>query len=164
MAIWQFVVGLIPREWAKRDGNIPEMLYDSEGCHDMSAAWKNNRPVVNLPELVSNVLPCAESWSDSLRIWGDQSRNDIQVGYEDDNVEFLMVRIDTREDTSHMCAKIVNLARALDCCLFFPAARSVTAADTAVLGTAVQNSRAARFSAAPHEFIEQLNRTSSNES
>lgn len=163
MAIWQFVVELIPRKWAERNGNFPETLYDSDGYHDMSAAWKNNQPPTNLAELISNVLPRAESWSDSLRIWGDQSRNDIQVGYEGDNVEFVMARIDTREDTSPMCAKIVDLALALDCSLFFPAARSVTAADMAVLCMAVQNSRAARFSATPREFIEQLNRTSSND-
>lgn len=164
MAIWQFVVELIPREWVERDGNFPETLYDSDGCHDMSAAWKNNQPATNLAELFSKVLPRAESWSNSLKIWGDQSRNDIQVGYDGDNVEFVKARIDTREETSPMCAKIVDLALALDCSLFFPAARSVIAADMAVFYTAVQNSRAAPFSAAPREFIEQLNPTSSNES
>lgn len=164
MAIWQFVVELIPREWAEQDSNLPETLYDSDGCHDMSAAWKNNQPATNLAELISNVLPHSKSWSDSLKIWGDQSRNDIQVGYDGDNVEFVMARIDTRQDTSPMCAKIVDLALALDCSLFFPATRSVTAADMAVFCMAVQKSRAARFSAAPCEFIEQLNRTSSNDS
>ena len=164
MSIWQFVVELIPREWADRDGNFPETLYDSDGCHDMSAAWKNNQPATNLVELISNVLPRWESWSDSLKIWGDQSRNDIQVGYDGDNVEFVMARIDTREDTSPMCAKIVDLALALDCSLFFPATRSGTAADMALFCMAVQNSRAARFSTAPREFVEQLNRTLSNDS
>lgn len=164
MAIWQFVVELIPREWAEQDSNLPETLYDSDGCHDMSAAWKNNQPATNLAELISNVLPHSKSWSDSLKIWGDQSRNDIQVGYDGDNVEFVMARIDTRQDTSPMCAKIVDLALALDCSLFFPATRSVTAADMAVFCMAVQKSRAARFSAAPCEFIEQLNCTSSNDS
>lgn len=163
MAIWQFVVGLIPRGWMERGGNDPEKLYDDEGCHDMSTAWKNNQPVINFAELISSVLPPTESWCDSVRIWGDLSRNDIQVSYEGDNVESVKARIDTREDTSHICAKIVELARALDCCLFFPATRRVTAADVAVLSVAVQNSLAARYSAAPYEFIEQLSRTSENE-
>lgn len=99
MAIWQFEAGLIPREWAARDDNSLEMLYDGEGCYDMSTAWRDNQPVVNLTELISRALPPTESWSDSINIWGDQSRNDIQIGYEGDNVEFVMVRIDTREDT-----------------------------------------------------------------
>ena len=163
MAIWQFVVQLVPREWAEREGNFPEAPYDSDGCPDMSAVWKNNQPVMNLAELISNVLPRAVSWSDSLKIWGDQSRNDIQVGYDGNNVEFVMARIDTRENTSHMCAKIVDLALALDCSLFFPETRSVTAADRAVFSSAVQNSRAARCAAVPRKFIEHLNRTLSND-
>lgn len=163
MAIWQFVVGLIPRTWVERDGNVPEMLYDDDGYHDMSIAWENNQPDVNLSELISSVLPPTESWCDSLKIWGDLSRNDFQVGYEGDNVESVKARIDTREGTSHVCAKIVELARALDCCLFFPATRAITVADVAVLSAAVQNSRAARYSAAPREFIEQLSRTSDSE-
>lgn len=164
MAVWQFVVSLIPREWAARDDSSPEMLYDDEGCNDTSVAWKNSQPVVNLPVLISQVLPSTESSSDSLRVWGDQSKNDIQVGYDGDSVEFVQVRIDTREDTSYICAKVVELARALDCCLFFPGSRSVQVADTSVLGIAVQDSKAARFSAAPREFIQQLSRKSSNES
>lgn len=163
MAIWQFVVGLVPRTWIERDGNAPNMLYDDDGCHDMSTAWKYNQPAVNLAELISRVLPPAKSWCDSLRIWGDLSGNDIQVGYEGDGVESLTARIDTREDTSNICAKIVELARALDCYLFFPSTHAVTAANVAVLSAALQNSRAARYSAAPYEFIERLSHTSDNE-
>ncbi|WP_394781929.1 hypothetical protein, partial [Undibacterium sp.] len=109
------------------------MLYDDEGCNDTSTAWKNNQPVANFAELISRVLPSAESWSNSLKVWGDPRGNDIQVGYEGDDVEFVMVHIDTREDASHICAKIVELARALDCLLFLPAAHSVMAADVALL-------------------------------
>lgn len=156
MAIWQFVAGLIPREWAERDGNGPGMLSDDEGFSDTTTAWKHNQPAANFAALISRVLPPAESWIDSLIIWGDQRGNDIQVGYEGDDVEFVMVRIDTREDASHICAKIVELARALDCLLFLPAARLVMEADVAVFSKAVQGSGPARFSAAPREFIEQL--------
>ena len=128
----------------------------------MTITWKSNQPVANLVELISRLFLPAESWSDSLRIWGDQSGNDVQVGYEGDDVEFVMVRIDTRKDASHICAKTVELARALDCLLFLPIERSVVAADEAMLSIAVQNSRAAPFSAAPCKFIKQLSCTSAN--
>lgn len=157
MAIWQFLVGFIPRAWAERDGNGPEMLYDHEGYSDSSTVWENKQPVGNLADMISQVLPPAESWSDSLRIWGDLCRSDIQVSYEGRNVESVMVRIDTREDTSHMCSKIVDLARAIDCCLFLPAARLIIEPEVALLRTALCNSRTARFSEAPTEFIERLN-------
>lgn len=79
-------------------------------------------------------------------------------------VESVMVRIDTRDDTLHMCLKIVELASKLGCCFFLPAARSIIMADVTALSYAVLNSSAARFAAAPRESIEQLDRASSSES
>ena len=164
MAIWQFAVELIPQAWTKLKGNVPEMLYDGEGCNDTSTAWKQNQPGANLIDLIAQVLPPTESWTDTIRIFGDQTRSDIQVSYEGNTVESVMVRIDTRDDTLDMCSKIVDLARALDCFFFLPAARAIITADVTALGDAVYNSSAARFSAAPREFIEQFSRVSSNES
>jgi hypothetical protein len=164
MAIWQFIVGLIPTAWAELEGNSPEILYDRDGYNDMSTAWKQSQPDANLIAFISQVLPPTESWSDSMRIWGDQTKSDIQVSYEGNTVSSVMVRIDTREDTLHMCSKVVELARTLDCCLFLPAARSIIEADVTVLSTAVHNSRAAHFSAAPREFIEQFSRAPTDES
>lgn len=164
MAIWQFAVGLIPRAWAELDGNIPEILYDSEGYNDMSIAWAANQPGPNLVALISQVLPPTESWSDGIRIWGEQAKSDIQVGYAGNNVESVMARIDTRCDTLYMCSKIVELARALDCCFFLPAARSIIMADVTALSIAVHSSEAALFSAAPRAYIEQLGAAPSGDS
>lgn len=159
MAIWQFTVGLVPRAWAELEGNSPEMLYDSDGCSDMSTAWGGNQPSANLVVLISQVLPPTESWSDQLRIWGDPAKSDIQVFYQGNNVESVMVRIDTRYDTMYMCSKTVELALALDCRLFIPAARSIVMANVTALSIACHNSEAARFSAAPRAYIERLSST-----
>lgn len=162
MAIWQFVVGLIPREWAELDGNGPDMLYDEDGYNDMSAAWIQNQPDPNRIAAISQVLPPTESWSDEMRIWGDQEKSDIQVSYQSNAVEWVMARIDAREETLLMCSKIVELARALDCYFFLPAARSIIMPNVTALSIAVRESAAGRFSAAPREFIEQLGRASSS--
>ncbi len=154
MAIWQFLASLVPRIWVEQDGNGLEMLYDGEGYNDTSSAWKNNQPTVNLAELISRVLPPAESWCDSLRIWGDERRNDIQVSYEGGDVEEITIRIDTREDTSQMCFKLVELARALDCCLFLPSIHLIIKPEAALLKLALRSSEEALFSKAPREFIE----------
>lgn len=163
VAIWQFVVGLIPLAWAELEGNGPEMLYDDEGFNDMSTAWKQNQPKADLITLISQIFPAAESWSDGIRIWGDQATSDIQVSYDRNAIESVMARIDARGNTLHVCSKIVELACALDCCFFLPAARSIVMADVSALNSAIENSRAARFSRAPREFIEKLSRTSSGE-
>jgi hypothetical protein len=164
MAIWQFTVGLIPRAWAELEENCPERLYDEDGFYDESVTWRMNQPRVDLSDLISNILPPAESWSDGVKIWGDLTRNDIQVDYDGSTVESVTVRIDTREDTSCICAGLIGLARTLDCLLFLPLDRTIITADIDLLTDALNKSRAARFSAAPREFIEELARTVSGES
>lgn len=158
MAIWQFTVGLIPRAWAALEGNGPEILYDDKGYNDMSAAWRQNQPRANSIDLIAQVLPPTESWSDGIRIWGDQTRSDIQVSYDGTAVESVVVRIDTRDEAFRLCSQIADLARALDCFFFLPLARSIISADVTALSNAVQGSKAALFSAAPREFIDQLSR------
>jgi len=159
MAIWQFTVDLIPRTWVELERGDPELLYDDEGFHDTSATWQMNQPRVELTGLISQILPPTESWSDGIKIWGDQTRNDIQVGYVGTIVESVSARIDTRGDTSRICSEIVELARALDCVLFLPSARTIIMADIKPLTEALYKSRAARFSAAPRDFIEELAHT-----
>ena len=156
MAIWQCAIGLIPQEWTKQTGNGPEMLYDGEGYIDMSPAWKRYQPSADLIDMITQVLPPENSWSDEITIWGDPAKTDIQLSCQGDIVESVMVRIDTRDDILHTCSKIVELASRLSCCFFLPAARSIVMADVAALRHAVLSSSAARFAEAPREFIEHL--------
>lgn len=161
MAIWQFTVDLIPRTWVELEGADPEFLCGDEGFHDTSATWRMNQPSIDLIGLISQVLPPTESWSDEIKIWGDQTRNDIQVSYVGSIIESVSARIDTRDDTSRICSGIVELARALDCVLFLPSARTIITADIKPLTEALYKSSAARFSAAPRGFIEELAQTTS---
>lgn len=120
MAIWQFKVGLVPRTWAEAEGSLPAMLYDADGYSDMSVAWRHNQLDVDIDDLMSRVLPAAASWSDQIKIWGDETTNDIQVLYQGTAVELVQIRIDTRNSTPDLCSKIVRLARDMDCYLFLP--------------------------------------------
>jgi hypothetical protein len=153
MAIWQFTVGLVPRAWVEMEGNVPAMLYDADGYYDTSIAWRQNQPKVDLDFLMSQLLPATESRIDEMKFWGDETKNDIHVCYEGNTVESVQVRIDTRVDSIELCLKIVELARALDCCLFFLEARLISRPSEGSIRNAVQNSTAARFSAAPREFL-----------
>lgn len=158
MAIWQFIVGLVPRAWAEAEGNVPAMLYETDGSYDMSVAWQHEQPNGDIDDLISRVMPAAASWDDELKIWGDVTTSDIQVWYEGLAVESVQVRIDTRSSTADLCSKIVQLAHAMDCYLFFPRDRSIVRADEAALSKALSKSGAARYSADPHTFLESLGR------
>src|SRR3954470_7743727 len=151
MAIWQFVVGLVPTRWCDIEGNGPDLLVDGEGYSDLGAAWRQYQPDARLVSLISKILPASGSWHEDLKLWGDETRSDIQVSYEGTNVESVMVRIDTRTDTVRMCASVVELAQALDCSLYIAAARLIIPPDVDELGKAIADSTAARFSAAPRE-------------
>lgn len=158
MAIWQFTVGLVPRTWAEAEGHVPAMLYDAEGYFDMSIAWQHEQLDIDLDNLMSQVFPAAISWSEKIRMWGDVTTSDIQICYDGVAVESVQIRIDTRNSTSDLCSKIVQLARAMDCYLFLPGDRSIIRADAAALSNAVCKSSAARYSADPHAFLELLAR------
>lgn len=158
MAIWQFTVGLVPRIWAEAEGSLAAMLYDADGCADMSIAWLHTQLNVDIDDLMSRVLPAASSWGDEVRVWGDVTTSDLQVCYEGTAVESVQVRIDTRNPTLDLCLKIVRLARAMDCYLFLPEYRSIISADEASLSNAICKSTAARYSANPRAFLESLTR------
>lgn len=160
MAIWQFTVGLVPRVWAEAEGHLPAMLYDAEGYSDTSIAWRHEQLDVDmsLDHLISLVLPAAESWSQEVRIWGDERTSDIRIFFEGTTVESIQARIDTRNSTSDLCSKIVHLAQILDCYLFLPEDSSIISADGAALSNAIRKSSAARYSADPQAFFESLPR------
>jgi len=135
------------------DESVAAMLYDADGYYDTSIAWRQNQPKVDLDVLMSQVLPATESRIDEMKFGGGETKCDIRVCYEGNTVESVQVRIDTRIDSIKLCLKIVELARALDCCLFFPEARLISIPGKDSICNAVQNSTATRFSAAPREFL-----------
>ncbi len=156
MAIWQVTVGLVPRAWVEMVGNVPAMLYDADGYYDTSIAWRQNQPKVDLDVLISKVLPATESSIDEMKFWGDETKSDIRVCYDGNTVESIQVRIDTRVDSIELCLKVVEVAQALDCCLFFPEARLISIPYEGSIRNAIQHSTAARFSAAPRAFLNGL--------
>jgi len=156
MAIWQFVVGLVPAQWSEIKGNGPHQLIDGDGCMDLSVSWRPYQPHAGFISLISEILPESVSWHEDLKLWGDQTQSDIQVFYEGSKVDSVMVRIDTRTDTARICTSVVKLAQALKCSLYLAEARLIIIPDAYDLSEAIACSTAARFSAGPREFIRRL--------
>lgn len=142
MAIWQFYVALIPKAWAASQENASDLLFDDEGYWDTSQAWSRDQPLANFVDLISQVLPPVNSWSDEVCIWGTAEEDDIQVSYKDELVESVAIRVDTRGEALTMCMKVIYLANALNCLLFLPASRSIIMPDAILLLDALLNSKA----------------------
>lgn len=120
MAIWQFTIGLVPRSWAEDEGSLPAMPYNADGYTDMSAAWRHEQLDVDIDDSMSRVLPAAASWSDEIRIWGDEAPSDIQVCYEGTAVESVQVRIAKSGQRTVCTRPQPNSVHSRELCRIFP--------------------------------------------
>jgi hypothetical protein len=78
MAIWQFELELLPRAWFGETGEPIDVLYRNGNC-DASIAWRDHQPTSDIQGQMSSVLPVRKSWSNELKLWGDEMRSDIRL-------------------------------------------------------------------------------------
>lgn len=100
------------------------------------------------------LLPEKKSWSDTLRIWGDEKTDDVQVGLDGQMIEDVRFRINVANLSLSLVGGICALARDFDCRL--------AAADGAIIQPnheavvrAVMQSRAMRFVRDPEGFLKE---------
>jgi hypothetical protein len=159
MAVYQFIIELIPERWVQEQNQPIEKLFEQndpffpEGCYDLSDAWKLYQPAINIPEVLSQILPAKKSWNKNLQSWGDEEVNDIQVLMNDNCIESIKFRLDLREDNENLKLKIIDLANRLSCHLFFPQLKEIEFADINTLNKAILKSNAFRFVENPREFL-----------
>ena len=152
MAIYQFIVVLLPKPWLSNDKNNVSALFNEDG-YDVSDAWKTYQPTEELYSLLSEVLPRGKSWHTDLKVWGNQEYSDIQVWDEDGSVESISIRLDLREDTNSLLAKVVNLAIELNCVLFIPGSKGVLEPNVFELNEIMNNSNAAKYVNNPDDYL-----------
>ncbi len=153
MAIYQFVIELIPSSWVVNKKHNVEELYDENDFYDLSITWKHYQLSVELKLLLSEILPQGNSWNKNLQLWGDEEHNDIQVRLRDDTIEAIKIRLDLRNNIENLKAKVVDLAKRLNCQLFFPDERKIVNADIDNLNRAIANSNAAKFVDDPKKIL-----------
>lgn len=152
MAIFQFTVVLIPSQWACNAENDVESLYCEEG-YDVSDAWGQYPPTIEIEPLLSNVLPKGKAWDSEQKVWGNEESSDIQVWYENGKIDSVTVRLDLWEDMSVLLKKVVDLANELNCHLFIPGAKIIIKPNIFELKKASSESNAAKFVKDPEGFL-----------
>jgi len=155
MATWQFTISLIPKPWAIENQFNSSSLYDDEG-YDTEIAWETNQPNPEFINLLSELLPPSKSWSNDLLFWGNEKEHDIKVGIENKLIEGIHIRLDLNKKLNTLIEKLIQIAKELDCVLFFPELEIVTEANKFELKKALQNSRAASFVKDPSRFLSEL--------
>ena len=96
----------------------PSCLYESDG-YETEITWKNSQPTTNFKDLLSTILPPSETWSDTLLCWGNEKENDIQVGYENNSVKDIQIRLALHTQFMPLIGKLIEVVNELNCVLFF---------------------------------------------
>lgn len=155
MATWQFRLILIPSSWAEEHKYSSSTLYDEEG-YDTERAWKNRQPESGFIETLNEVLLPSKAWHDNLMSWGNEAEHDIQVWYENENIDGIHVRLAVHKELDEIIIKVVRAAKTLNCALFFPELSLITAASEIEIKSAISNSNAIKFVRNPHEFLKKI--------
>jgi len=142
MAIWQFLIELIPRDWAEENSFNSSLLQSDEG-YETQIAWEGRQSEIYIVPVLTKIFPLAESWHEDLISFGDSSSDDIEVWHQDKVIIGISFRIDVRKDFKRTVVKLVNAAKKLGCVFFIPEKGSFVEANEFALFRMVRESEAA---------------------
>lgn len=151
MAVWQFVINLIPASAARIAG---------VNAARMSRA-QLDQVVLALPIAEADVLfakldmllPEKPRSYTGLRVWGDEPADDIQVSFDEQYMEEIQVRFNVADISLLLIGGVCDVARHLDCVFATPEGAIIQPSREAVIRTVLQ-SDAAHFVQDPRGFIE----------
>jgi hypothetical protein len=115
MALWQFVLDLVPAS-AANVGGMPAARMSREQLDTVSLGF-SNADAATLFVRLQALLPEKKSWSQSLRIWGDEKTDDIQVWMDDKLIEGVQFRLDVSHLSLALVGGICAVARHFNCVL-----------------------------------------------
>lgn len=115
MALWQFVLDLLPASAASVDG-MPAARLSREQLDAVDLDLSSGDQAALLVGL-ETLLPEKESWSERLRIWGDENTDDIQVFMDGEVIEAVQFRLDVSNLSLALVGGISTLARRFNCVL-----------------------------------------------
>lgn len=154
MAIYQFVIELIPKAWFEKNKNkIFELLYDTEG-YNTSIAWDVDWETKSIEQALSVMLPLKKSWHEDLTVWGDEERSDINLWKKNGGIESIRIRFDLRDNVELLKASIVSFSEKFPCVFFIPETKEIINPDLAALNLAISKSNAQKFVKNPRSIFD----------
>lgn len=148
MAIWQFRLGLVPKvSIHKKYECIPITL--TKDVAEKTDWWSNINVQENIEFKISAILSEKKSWSETMRIWGDEQSDMASVYYDDNGkIEWIGFRVDARKNFSDLIKHICKLAIQLECILM-TGDNQLIAPEVEEVVLAINTSKAGRFSEDP---------------
>lgn len=154
MAIWQYTAYLIPASAVHADGTLPGIVVGNDGFELPPLSYSFTREQFEC--LAADYLPAAKAWSDEVRIWGDDEKDDLHLVTKNGKPVEIRVRLDLRGLTIERVGKLLHFAQALQCCFIEGRKLEVFAATEQALFNSIRTSRPAALVADPHGFLKGL--------
>jgi len=146
MAIWQFRLDFVPEKAVRsRYSALPATM--TENMAEDFPWWSDIQPPLGFEVWIDAILPQIPSWSESMRIWGNERSDTACVCYVEENknrVELIEFRVDVQKLSSGFVKQICDLAQRLECVLVTSDHRVLVPDKSAVL-RAIDNSTAKKF-------------------
>lgn len=151
MALWQFDVLLVPRSKLNNEfGRIPEYL--TEEVLDSVDWWDNHSLTEDDERLIASFAFPRPTWDQSIKSWGEEDGNRIDIYREGGQIAEVFARLDARANDPVFLSGLVSLANHWGCVLI-PEGLQVLPPLESELKIALENSRARRFVVDPAQYF-----------
>jgi len=144
MAIWQFRLDLIPTSALRaKYGSMPVSI--PQELAENFSWWTDVQPPAGFEARIDAILPKANSWSESMGIWGDERGDTASACYDNNRkVEWIGFRVDVRELSLSFVRDICRLSGELECVLLTGAYHLIAPDEQTVLA-AINRSTAQHY-------------------
>lgn len=150
MAVWQFTLLPLPNAIA-RIGNV-HLLHVEIPEDGLPNQTFSGVDAEGLFVSLSAILPEKKSWSNDLRIWGDEAFSDVQIWRDGTAIESVKIRLDLRNLSIHLVDNLCRLASAQDWSFALASGEVLPATRSAIVRAAMA-SDAQRFINDPEGFL-----------
>lgn len=158
MATWQFTVHLIPRtKLVQLFSEIPDFL-DRE-IFDSINWWDEKDISQHYDSEIGSFLNESQSWSESIKIWGQEDSDHLSVLFDNGRVVEVEVRIDVRALNLVFVENVCSFARLCDC-LLLTEGMALVEPEVDLLLHQIGKSNAFSFVSDPVEFLDKLRKES----
>lgn len=146
MAIWQYRLILLPEGVLLHHYDVLPLTIPMTLAEEF-AWWSDVQPATGLEGKIDLILPPMESWSESMRMWGQKHGDDGYVVYANKDkkvVEEIAFRIDARTISRELVRRICRLAADLRCVLL-TSEYEILAPDESMVLANINHSTAKKF-------------------
>ena len=119
MAVWQFKLEGVPSSAVVGRDSVSEDEWNE------SQWWEGVQPSETFLTSIAGLLPTKDSWSEELRQWGRQDSDLVEIWYEDNLVESVLIRLDSRQPNIELIEKLLKILSDSDYCMIHSRDRRV---------------------------------------